>query len=103
MTYYGLHGKLTAKNGNGDDLARLLMQAAEIMQTASGCHLYLVSRDPDNPSDVYVTEAWDSKEEHEASLAMEGVPDLISRAMPLLEGKPQGGLVLEILGGKGLN
>lgn len=103
MKYYGLHGKLTAKPGNGDDLANILLQAAKIMDTVRACHLYMVSRDPANPEDVYVTEAWDSKEDHDASLAMEGVTELISRAMPLLEGKPAGGLSLEILGGKGLN
>jgi len=102
MTYYGLHGKMTARSGNGDDLAGILLQAAQIMETAPGCHLYVVSRDPANPNDIYVTEAWDSKEEHDASLAMEGVPELIARAMPMLEGKPEGGLKLEVLGGKGL-
>ena len=102
MTYYGLHGRLRAKPGNGNDLSALLLQAAEIMKNAAGCHMYMVSRDAANPEDIYVTEVWNSKEDHDASLAMEGVPELISHAMPLLEGKPSGGLTLDVLGGKGI-
>ncbi len=103
MSKYGLHGCLRAKEGNGDSLAEILIKASQIMNDAITCHLYLVSRDPDRPDDIYVTEVWDSKEDHDASLAMEGVPQLISQAMPMLEGKPTGGQALEILGGKGIN
>jgi len=103
MKKYGLHGCLRAKPGNGESLAGLLLEAATVMRDNEACHLYLVSQDHDDPEAIYVTEVWDSKEDHDESLSMEGVPQLISAAMPLLEGKPSGGTVLDILGGKGIN
>lgn len=103
MKKYGLHGSLRAKPGNEESLARLLLEAANIMKDNSACHLYVVSQEQSDPANIYVTEVWDSREDHDASLSMEGVPQLISAAMPLLEGKPAGGTVLTILGGKGLN
>ena len=102
MNKYGLHGSLRAKQGNGESLANILIQAAEIMKSNATCHLYMVSRDPKDSDCIYVTEVWDSKEDHGASLAMEGVPQLISQAMPMLEGKPEGGQSLDVLGGKGI-
>lgn len=102
MSKYGLHGCLRAKEGNGESLTNILLQAAEIMNGIPACQLYLVSRDPDAYENIYVTEVWDSKEAHDESLAMEGVPQLISQAMPMLDGKPEGGQPLDVLGGKGI-
>jgi hypothetical protein len=52
---------------------------------------------------VWVTEVWDSKEDDDNSLHVEGVRALISRAMPLLAGQPEKGQELEVIGGAGLN
>ncbi|HEV7346996.1 antibiotic biosynthesis monooxygenase family protein [Telluribacter sp.] len=100
---YGLHGKLKALSGNGDNLASILLEAAQLVSTAKGCHLYLVSRDTKEAEAVWVTEVWDSKEDHDNSLKVEGVRELIGRAMPLLDGMPEKGQELEVLGGAGIN
>ncbi|MEZ4684911.1 MAG: hypothetical protein R3B47_02265 [Bacteroidia bacterium] len=42
MPHYGLHGKLTATEGNADQLAAILLQASELVSTAKGCRLYLL-------------------------------------------------------------
>ncbi|WP_033316945.1 putative quinol monooxygenase [Pontibacter roseus] len=102
MTQYGLHGRLNATPGNGENLAHILLQAAELVRTAQGCRLYLVSRDNSTPDAVWVTEVWDSQEDHDNSLLVPGVRELIGEAMPLLAGKPEKGQVLEVLGGVGL-
>lgn len=102
MTHYGLHGKLSATPANGDKLAQILLRAADLVSTAPGCQLYLVSRDNTAPDDVWVTEVWDSQEAHDNSLQVPGVRELIGEAMPLLAGKPEKGQVLEVLGGAGL-
>ncbi|MBO6795447.1 MAG: antibiotic biosynthesis monooxygenase [Balneolaceae bacterium] len=102
MNKYGLHGALKAKEGKAENLAKILLKAAEMISTAKGCHLYLVSFDSENSDLVWVTEVWDSKEDHDNSLQMDGVRELISTAMPLLDGNPQKGQQLKILGGYGI-
>ncbi|MCB0644020.1 MAG: antibiotic biosynthesis monooxygenase [Phaeodactylibacter sp.] len=99
---YGLHGKLTAMPGHADQLARILQQAAQLMAVVAGCHLYLVSKDATTPNAVWVTEIWDSKADHDASLSLPGVRELIGQALPLLDGQPSRGQELEILGGHGI-
>jgi len=100
---YGLHGKFNTLQGKSEDLAKVLLQAAELMNGAKGCQLYLISKDPTKENEVWVTEVWDSKEEHDASLNTPGVRELIGKAMPLLDGTPSGGQELAILGGIGIS
>ena len=102
-TKYGLHGKLTAKTGKGNELAQILLEAAELMKSASGCHLYVVGRSDQHAEEVWVTEIWDTKEDHDQSLTAPEVRALIGRAMPLLGGPPQKGQELDILGGLGIS
>ena len=102
MTKYRLHGKLTATSGNGDKLAGILLQAAQLVSTAKGCQLYLVSRDQSDLDSVWVTEVWDSKQDHDDSLQVAGVRERIAQAMPMLAGRPEKGQELEVLGGAGL-
>lgn len=102
-TKYGLHGCLTAKSGQAIALSTLLLQAAELMKEIKGCELYMVSVDKKNPSYIWVTEIWDSKAHHDASLQSEAIRELIAKAMPLLDDAPQKGQELNILGGLGVN
>ena len=96
---YGLYGKLQAQAGKGKELGEILLKAAELVEKAKGCHLYLVGKTADNPDGIYVIEVWDSKEDHDNSLKLPGVRELITQAMPILHGKPEG-ITLEVLGGK---
>lgn len=102
MNKYLLHGKLDARQGDGDNLASILLEASRLVSTAKGCISYLVSKDPDDANAVWITEVWESKQHHDDSLKVEGVRELISRAMPLLAGPPQKGQELMILGGTGI-
>ncbi len=99
---YGLYGQLQAKSGKGKELGELLLKAAAQMENVKGCNLYLVGKTADNPDGVYVIEVWDSKEDHDNSLKIPAVRELIAQAMPILDGKPEG-TTLEVLGGKGLD
>ncbi|AKQ46892.1 antibiotic biosynthesis monooxygenase [Rufibacter radiotolerans] len=96
---YGLHGKLTATDGNKDALASILVKASKLVFTMKGCHVYFISEDKNDPAAVWVTEVWDSKEDHDNSLQVPGVRELITQAMPLLAEKPQKAQELDILGG----
>lgn len=45
MSKYLLHGKLTAKPNHSEELAKILIQAAELVSTAKGCNLYVVGKE----------------------------------------------------------
>ena len=100
-TRYGLHGHLHAKAGQGAALGALLLEAAGLVSQATGCRSYVVSTDRDDSDAVWITEVWDSEADHAASLQDPAVRALIGRAMPLLDGPPQKGRVLDVLGGLG--
>jgi quinol monooxygenase YgiN len=99
-SYYGLHGHFTAQPGQGDALAEILLAAAEGLRPNDACLLYLISRSPDDPDIVWVTEAWTSKAAHDASLQGEDVKAAIQRARPLIAGID--GTELRPVGGKGI-
>lgn len=100
MIYYGLFGKFTAVNGKRDQLADILLEAADLLQTNADCIQYIVSTSDDTDS-VWVSEAWTSKTAHDASLAPADIKALIQKAMPLIaDMSDQTGL--RILGGKGI-
>lgn len=96
---YGLHGKLVATPGKGDELAAILQQASAMMATAKGCHLYMVSKDTLKEEVVWITEVWDTKEDHDHSLSHPGVRELISKAIPILDGQPEKGMEVVVLSG----
>ena len=98
---YGMHVEFTAKPGQGDELAAILLEAADGARADEDCRLYVVSRSPTNAETVWVTEAWTSREAHDASLKDEAAQALIQRALPLIEGRPDA-TDLRPVGGKGL-
>lgn len=100
---YGKTGVIKAQKGSADELADLLLQAASMVSTADGCRLYVVGRDTNDENIIWITEIWDSKEDHTRSLQMEEVRELIEIAMPLIDSFPDGGAELNILGGWGID
>lgn len=99
---YGLFGKFTAKEGKSDELLSILLDASELVSTAKGCHLYIINKDIENDNDIWVNELWDSKEDHDNSLKVEGVKELIMKAIPLIDGQPEKGVELKVVGGAGI-
>ena len=102
MNKYGLNGKLVASEGKAEQLAEILIKASALITTAKGCHLYVVGIDQTDTNIVCITEVWDTKEDHDDSLNIAGVRELIQQAMPLLNGMPEKGQEINILGGLGL-
>ncbi len=98
---FGLHGRFVAQPGQGDALEAILLEAAEALGEREACRLYVVSRSPEEPESVWVTEAWTSREEHERSLEDKGVRALIERARPLIA-EIGDRTELRPVGGKGL-
>src|ERR1700727_2587179 len=60
--------KFTAQPGRGDELAELLLRAADSLRDTPGCELYVINRSPTEPDVVWVTELWLSQDALEASL-----------------------------------
>lgn len=97
---YAMTGKLTAQPGRRELLASILLRAAEMVREMRGCRAYIIMEDAKDESAVWVFEMWDDKESHDASLRDERVRALISEAMPVLAGAPDGS-ELRVLGGHG--
>jgi quinol monooxygenase YgiN len=102
MSKYLLHGKLTAKQGHKEELAAILIEASQLVATANGCKLYVIGFDSSDENSVFITEIWNTKDDHDNSLKADGVRELILKAMPLLDGQPTKGQEIEILGGIGI-
>ncbi len=92
---YGLIGKMKIVPGQRDALISILIEGVSGMP---GCLSYIVAQDPTDPDAIWVTEAWDSQESHQASLSLPSVQQAISRGKPLITGfgerfetKPVGG------------
>ncbi len=95
---YGMHGRIVAQPGHGDELAAILLEAAAGLEANPDCLLYVVSRSADDPDSVWVTEAWTDRAAHAASLEAAGAGELIARARPIIasfadraELRPEGG------------
>jgi quinol monooxygenase YgiN len=95
-----MHGRLGAKEGSRDALAANLLRAAGALNAVPACRLYVVSTTPSDPNGVWVTEIWDSAEDHAASLKHPETQKLIAETMPLIAELPQRGPSLSVLGGK---
>jgi quinol monooxygenase YgiN len=80
---FGLIGKMTAVPGQRDALIAILLEGVAEMP---GCHSYIVAKDPSDANAIWITEVWDSKASHEASLSLPAVREAITRGKPLIAG-----------------
>jgi len=78
---YGIIGKISAIPGQRDALATVLLEGTAAMP---GCLSYVVATDPEEADALWVTEVWDSKQSHQASLGLPQVQQAISRGRPLI-------------------
>ncbi len=94
---------MTAREGQGEALATLMLNVASGLRATPGCELYLINRSPSAPDVVWVTELWLNQEALDASLEQlqtdEGKAQL-AEVLALLAGPPER-IDLEPLGGVG--
>ncbi|WNS42415.1 antibiotic biosynthesis monooxygenase [Paenibacillus sp. MMS20-IR301] len=100
MSKFAMHAKFTAKPGERDALAAILLEAAADAEPVQECELYLVNLSVNEPDVIWVTEVWSHAEAHDASLALAATRAAIQRAMPLIAGVQP--VQLTPVGGKGL-
>lgn len=96
-----MHVRITARPGQGDALAALMIEAAEAPPGDDACLLYLISRSPEDADTILVTEAWTDREAHAASLREEATKAVLARAMPLIAEVAET-TELRPVGGKGI-
>ena len=80
---FGLIGKMRAASGQRDRLIAILLEATGEMP---GCLSYVVARDPDDADAIWITEVWNNREGHRASLQLPQVQAAVARARPLIAG-----------------
>ncbi|NUN67906.1 antibiotic biosynthesis monooxygenase [Pseudanabaena biceps] len=95
---YGLIGRMKAVPGQRETLAAILLEGLDGMP---GCLSYIVARDPADADALWITEVWDSRESHRASLQLPQVQSAIARGRPLIAGFDSQ-TETEPLGGHGL-
>jgi quinol monooxygenase YgiN len=95
---YGLIGKMTATPGQRDALIAILLEGVAGMP---GCLSYVVAKDPTDADAIWITEVWDSKESHAASLSLPSVKNAIAKGRPLIAGFGEH-IVTAPVGGHGL-
>jgi quinol monooxygenase YgiN/mannose-6-phosphate isomerase-like protein (cupin superfamily) len=98
MSQVARNARTTAQPGRGEELAELLLGAAQDLTTEPGCELYLVSRQADDPDVVWVTELWRSQADLDACIERISGSDAVSDVMALVASSEM--IELELLGGK---
>jgi len=83
---FGLIGQMLAKPGKRDELIAILREAVGEMP---GCISYYIALDTANADALWITEVWDSRESHAASLNLPAVRAAIAKARPIIAGFPQ--------------
>jgi quinol monooxygenase YgiN len=80
---YGLIGQMKAAAGKRAELAAILLEGTSAMP---GCLSYIVAEDQGDPDALWITEVWDSRDSHAASLALPAVQAAIAQGRPLIAG-----------------
>ncbi|MEN5115590.1 MULTISPECIES: putative quinol monooxygenase [Brevundimonas] len=80
---YGLIGQIKAQPGQRDALAAILLEGTSEMP---GCLNYVVARDSTDADALWITEVWDSRDSHSASLQLPAVQAAIAKGRPLIAG-----------------
>jgi quinol monooxygenase YgiN len=76
---YGLIGKLKVVAGQRDALIAILLEG---ISGLPGCLSYVVAHDPKDLDAVWITEVWESREHHKASLRLPAVQDSANASRP---------------------
>ena len=82
-TLYGLIGQMkVAPEKRGEVIAALVKGPRDM----PGNLAYLIAEDAEDPASIWITEVWESKDAHAASLQLPQVQEAIGSARPLITG-----------------
>lgn len=94
---YGLITRVTAKPGQREALAELLIGG---LSHRPGCLSYVVAEDPQSSADLWVTEVWTNETAHKASLVAPEIKAFTVRGWAMVAGM-QDSVITRPLGGLG--
>jgi quinol monooxygenase YgiN len=83
---FGYVGSMRVREGRREEVIKILLAGADGLR-AAGCQLYAVCTDPGDDDLIWVSEIWDSAEQHDASLQLPETRAAITTAMPMLTGE----------------
>jgi quinol monooxygenase YgiN/mannose-6-phosphate isomerase-like protein (cupin superfamily) len=103
MTTVARYAKATAKPGEGDLLADLMLEVADSVRQAPGCDLYIVNRVPGERDTIWITELWAGQAELDGALELARASEdgLMGRVMEVVDAFDR--IDLEPVGGVGMN
>ncbi len=78
---FGVITKIKSTAGQRDALIAILMEGTSAMP---GCLSYVIAKDAADADALWVTEAWESRERHQASLSLPSVQQAIAQGRPLI-------------------
>lgn len=78
---WGMIAKITAVPGKREEIISILRQSVAKMP---GCTSYAVAEDATAEHILWVTELWQSEQDHNASLGLRQVQEAMPRARPLI-------------------
>ena len=81
--FYGVTGRMIARPGQRERLIDILAKATRSMP---GNRSYVVARDRSDANAIWISEVWDSRAAHTASLTLPQVRRAIAAARPLIAG-----------------
>lgn len=99
MSKFAMFGKLTAVPGKRQELAAMMLSSGDTLSGMEGCIYYIIHEAEEEPDVLWITELWESREAHAASLQNEQVRELIGRCRHLIA--DAGGIKVKPLGGVG--
>ena len=102
MSQHAVYTRFLTRPGQGKALVEILLKANHIVSDADGCRLYIINQDMDNDDHIWVTELWDSQEDHAISLTLDGCKELVVEASNLLTVPPDQ-IILKAIAGKGVD
>ena len=80
---FGLITKIKTAAGQRDALIAILIEGTSAMP---GCLSYVVASDTADADAIWVTEVWDSRVSHQASLSLPSVQQAIAKGRPMIAG-----------------
>jgi quinol monooxygenase YgiN len=78
---WGMIAKITVVPGRGDEMIAILKESTADMR---GCLSYVVAKDMADENTIWVTEVWDSRANHDASLSLPAVKNAMPRAKAIV-------------------
>ncbi|PPJ43538.1 antibiotic biosynthesis monooxygenase [Pseudoxanthomonas sp. KAs_5_3] len=82
---YGLATFIKVHAGARDAFVEVLSEVASVACQSPGCLEYIISRVPNDPDGVFVTEFWRNFDDQRGALQLPAITALIERCAPLID------------------